>query len=367
MSRDNPLHIVQIVCTQRHAGVENYVARLSSALVRRGHRVSVLTRLPSAIFLSDDVESFDIENWREGARVLRSLKDVDVVNSHLTEADTAAVWGLRGRSTPLVSTHHFASPRWSSQDGQGSAMLRFRWRRRDSSPGPVLRALRTRVDERIDLEVAVSDFVARGIGRSDETVLTGVEVQGPLPSVDEREKKVVVLQRLEPVKSTKIALEAWDMSSARSKGWFLEIHGEGSERDSLIEEVRRRGLQDSVTVLGRCETAGDLLRSASLLLAPAVGDPFPLTVLEAMSFGVPVVAAASGGHLESLGRVPGSALFPPGDSRRCAELMQTLLEDPGSRQALAIAQRAEQIDNFSLESMAERFEKVYRNLIDSKR
>lgn len=367
MAVDRPLHIVHVVCTRRHAGVENYVGLVSGELARRGHRVDVITCFPSSSFVPEGVEAIDVTDWRQAARVLRSLESIDVVNSHLTEADAAAVWGLRSRPTPIVSTRHFAKRRWSHEDGQGSALLRIHSSTRRLPPGPILRMLRHKIDERIDIELSIGEFVARHMGRCDRTIRSGVPIQEDVPSAADRSKKVVLLQRLEPEKSSQVALDAWEKSNARSLGWIFEIHGEGSETRILADEIRRRGLGDSVQLKGRCGDVPSLLRSTSLLVAPAENEPLGLVVLEAMSFGVPVLASASGGHLETIGRVDGASMFPEGDSSVCASLIDRLVLDQDERQRIADDQRAHQKAHLSLGSMIDELERLYTSIADGTR
>ena len=58
------------------------------------------------------------------------------------------------------------------------------------------------------------------------------------------------------------------------------------------------------------------MRAAGVLLAPRTDEAFGLSVVEAMARGLPVVAAGSGAHLETVGSVPGAALFRAGRRRR---------------------------------------------------
>jgi glycosyltransferase involved in cell wall biosynthesis len=55
-----------------------------------------------------------------------------------------------------------------------------------------------------------------------------------------------------------------------------------------------------------------------MLLAPAQAEPFGLSVLEAMAAGIPVLAAAGGAHLETVGLGLRPLLFEPGDARQLA-------------------------------------------------
>jgi len=71
----------------------------------------------------------------------------------------------------------------------------------------------------------------------------------------------------------------------------------------------------------------DELGRAGILLASAVAEPLGLSVLEAMAAGVPVVASASGGHIETIGAIEGAPLFPPGDAPAAAAALRALRAD----------------------------------------
>lgn len=366
MTSRQPLHIVQVVSSRRHAGVENYVGRIAELLTQRRHRVSVVSRIPCSTFVSDASETFDVANWREASRVVRRLADADIIHSHTTEADTAAVWAARGRRVPIVSTRHFATRRWSIDDGQGSALLRLPGMRAKPSKNPILRHVRERIDKRIDMNVAVSDFVASRMGGCDAVVRTGIATQDDLTPVEERSPKAILLQRLEPHKQAHVALEAWGRSTARMRGWSLEVHGEGRDSQRLTDLVAHLDLAESVRIMGRCSDSESLLRSASLLLAPGFDDPFPLTVLEAMSFGVPVIASASGGHMESIAQVPDAPLFPVGRSDLLAGLIDTYTSDPVALRRLSMNEIEVQREHFSTQVMCDRIEDLYHSLVESR-
>lgn len=118
------MHIAQVLCTSRHAGIENHVAALSQELCGRGYKVTVVSQLDPRTFLGLGVRGVHVRNWRHATAWLRSNPRVDLIHSHSTLADVAAVGGSRG--TPVVSTRHHGWPRWSNQDGQGRSWLRPR-------------------------------------------------------------------------------------------------------------------------------------------------------------------------------------------------------------------------------------------------
>lgn len=334
--------------------------------MQRGHKLSVVSRLPCSLFVSHASATFDVANWREAASVVRHLADADVIHSHMTEADTAAVWAARGRSVPIVSTRHFARRRWSADDGQGSALLRTPGSHSMPSRKWIHQRLYAHVNNRINVDIAVSEFVASRMGRCDRVLLPGVPEQENLIPIELRPPRTIVLQRLEPHKQTHVALEAWSRSSARHRGWSLEVYGEGRDMNRLKDLVAHLNLADSVHIMGWSNNPESLLRSASLLLAPSVDEPLGLTVLEAMSFGVPVIASSSGGHMESIAKVPNAPLFPVGRPDLLGRLIDVYTSDPAKRSRLSVDEIEVQRAEFSTREMGNSIEDLYYSLIESR-
>ena len=86
--------------------------------------------------------------------------------------------------------------------------------------------------------------------------------------------------------------------------------------------------------LGHRSDVHDLMRSAAIFVATRPDEAFGLSVVEAMARGLPVVAAGSGAHLETVGSVPGAALFGPGDSDEAARLLEDLAADVAAARRL---------------------------------
>src|SRR5690606_5248631 len=131
--------------------------------------------------------------WRPGKSALeaaRSLNQlsVDVTHAHMTRAEFAAT--LLSRERPIVSTRHFARHRASSTRG----LL-----------APLIAA-------RIDAQISVSQFVADSIETASVVVPAGVPNQSAVRPANERDKVILVLQRLEAEKRPLDALIAFHAS-----------------------------------------------------------------------------------------------------------------------------------------------------------
>jgi glycosyltransferase involved in cell wall biosynthesis len=334
------MRIVQLVVTDNFAGTERYVAQTGRELARRGHDVTVLggQRAGMAAMLEDAVD------WRPAATPLAALRamlhvgTVDIVNAHLTYAETAAVLTKPAHRGRVVSTLHLAAPRGS---GSGGAMVR------------------RLVEGSVATEVAVSDFVAAAAApREVHVVRSGVREDESAYDIDA--KTVVMVQRLEADKDTGTGLLAWRASGLSDQGWSLIVIGDGSERESLQSLVYG---DESVRFVGHVADVPSYLRSAGILLATAPADSFGLSVVEAMAAGVPVVASRAGGHVETLGSVDDAPLFPVGDVNEAARCLTDLAADPGRRKELSDAGREVQRRAFSLERQVDELEGIYRMVL----
>ena len=365
------LDITHVVLTNRFAGIERHVTSVAAAMVADGHRVRIVCPQPEVMaagfglgLVDAGVELVAAANWRRAAWAVARIRHTDVVHAHTTGSLVAAALGLVGRSTPLVVTRHFASQRWSSDDGQGHRIARLR----NPSPGgiatgPVRAAAQRWVDGRVRQQVAVSHAVIGGIGEGAEVIHPGVVAPTHRAPAAQRSNRVLVLQRLEPVKSTDVALLAWAAAGLRDSNWVLDVVGGGSLLDDLADMAHRLGIGDSVEFHGHVDNVIPLMQRAALLLAPAPAEPFGLSVVEAMAAGLPVVAAAGGGHLETLGAVDGAALFHPGDAAGAAEQLDRLGSDVSARQELADAQFIVQQELFDLRGQTTAMEMLYRGVV----
>ncbi|GAB3800255.1 hypothetical protein GCM10028798_14490 [Humibacter antri] len=322
------LHVVHVVCSEAFAGVERYVLQSAIALQDAGCRLTVVGG--GAETMGAAMRTRGVA-WHPGSTALaalgalRRIPDADVIVTHMTLADLAGVAAGALKRVPVVSARHFAARRGGN---------------------PVNRALAGMAGRRIAGQLAISHYVAENIEGGSVVVHTGVH---DAPHVDEsgRERIVLVMQRLEPEKQTDVAVRAW-AATGRHEGWRLVIAGDGTEREPLRALAAELGTADSVDFVGFQNDVVEWFRRASVLIAPTPREGLGLSVLEAMSYGLPVVASAAGGHLETVGSVPGAALFAAGDVEAAARLLDELMADPRRRSDYGDALRERQREAFGV-------------------
>jgi len=339
------LRILHAVRSDGFAGVEQFVLRLALAQAADGHEVAVIGG--AAERMRPDLDAAGVEHV-PAARTVdveRAVRpraaEVDVVNTHMTAADVAAVIALTGRRRPaLVSTRHFAQPR--------------------GRLGPV--PIDALVGRRIDAEVSISAAVAASVDRPSTVVHTGVDPR-PLGDGRPRDRTVLIAQRLEPEKHTHVGIRAFAASGLAADGWTLEVAGDGSERDAVHALARELGLEPVVRFSGFRSDLPAVMDRAGMLVAPCPVEGLGLTVLEAMAGGLPVVAAAAGGHVELLEGLDERTLFTADDADDAARRLRALADDEPGRADLGAAERVRQQQGFSTRAQADGTEAVYREVL----
>ncbi|HEX7077308.1 MAG TPA: glycosyltransferase, partial [Candidatus Eisenbacteria bacterium] len=148
--------------------------------------------------------------------------------------------------------------------------------------------------------------------------------------------RILVPRNLEPVYDVATALEAFRITRDRIPAARLVVAGAGPEEARLRALADRLGIADATTFAGALENErmAALYRESDLVLNPSLADNMPISLLEAMASGVPVVSTSVGGvpFLVEDGRT--ALLVPPGDSRRMAAAMVSVLDDPGRARRL---------------------------------
>jgi len=350
------------------AGGQNvHVAALAGALARLGADVTVHTRRDDA-GLARRVrtrEGFTVEHVEAGpARVVSKdallpfMADFgeelasswshprarpDVVHAHFWMSGLAALQAARPLGIPVVQTFHALGV--VKRRHQGG---------KDTSPAARAR-LEPTVAREVDHVVAtcsdeVFELVRLGAdSRQISVVPCGVDVDlftptGPVePRRPDLPYRVVFVGRLVERKGIGNAISA----IASVPGAELVVAGgpaaDGLDSDPEVRRLRQvaraHGVADRVDFRGRLgrRALPALLRSADVVVCVPWYEPFGIVPLEAMACGVPVVASAVGGLIDTVVDGRTGLHVPPRDPAAVAEALNALLPDEGRRRELGRA------------------------------
>jgi glycosyltransferase involved in cell wall biosynthesis len=113
--------------------------------------------------------------------------------------------------------------------------------------------------------------------------------------------------------------------------------GDGPDREAVEAEVRRLGLAERVKLAGDRRDVPELLAEGDVFVLSTASEGLPMSILEAMAAGLPVVASHVGGIPEVVEDGRTGLLVPPGDDRALAAAIGRLVADPGLQAELGRA------------------------------
>jgi glycosyltransferase involved in cell wall biosynthesis len=152
-------------------------------------------------------------------------------------------------------------------------------------------------------------------------------------------------------KRADLAVRALALLSRTRPEATLDVVGNGPLRTELEELADREGMNEAVRFLGVRNDIPELLAGAACMLLASDYEGCPLTVLEAMAAGVPVVATAVGGVPELVVDGETGFLVQPGRPEPIAEALEAVLAEPDRGRAFGAAGRQRARAVFSGERM----------------
>ncbi len=145
--------------------------------------------------------------------------------------------------------------------------------------------------------------------------------------------------------------------------WQLVIAGEGPERDALLEEAERRAVEDRVHLPGFVAEPAKLVGLFDMFALSSHSEQFPISVVEAMAAGLPVVAPRVGDIGSMVASDNGPALVDAGDEDALRKSLTRLANDPVLRKRMGQANRQKAREEFDERRMIERYRALYWGLM----
>jgi glycosyltransferase involved in cell wall biosynthesis len=296
-------------------------------------------------------------------RDLRALREIhatlidvrpDLLAAHSSKAGIlgrAAGWSLR---IPVVFTVHG----WAFTPGVPKLQAAL-YRQIERCVGPLANRIIT-VSE-FDRQLALKARVVR-----EERVVT---VHNGMPDIDSRLRadpsrtptRLVMVARFGPQKDHPTLLRA--LAGLQEHPWELDLIGEGpliAEMESLAGTL---GINSRIRFLGQRMDVGQLLAAAQISLLVTNWEGFPLSILEAMRAGLPVVASDVGGIAESVQDGETGYLVPRGDEGLLRDRIRGLLLSPDLRVRLGANGRTRYERHFTLDHFVTQTLAVYREAL----
>ncbi len=292
----------------------------------------------------------DLRALRNCFRLIREVRP-DIVHTHTSKAGVIGRLAARLAGVPAIFTAHT----WCFAEGTS-----WKWK----AIGIPLERLAARCSGRI---LTVSDsnrdlalhYRIAGPAKFT-TVYNGVE-DSPLRAFSEQAPvpRIIMVARFGPQKAQGLLLDAVRDIETPFELLFV---GDGPNRSTLEQRAVEMGLQDRVKFLGQRLDIPELLAASDILALATNWEGFPISILEAMRAGLPVVASDVNGVGEAVSDGVTGFLVPAGNANTFRDRLIQLLSDADLRRNIGAAGRLRFEREFTADAMLRKTAAIYREL-----
>jgi glycosyltransferase involved in cell wall biosynthesis len=388
-----PIRILRVIARLNMGGPALHVAYLSEGLRRRGYETTLVaggvgrgeesmafvaerlgvpvTTLPGLHReispLRDLVATFRL------ARIMRAERP-HILHTHTAKAGAigrlAAV--LAGRARPPIVVHTF----------HGHVLRGYFGRTRSG----IFRRVERRLARVTDALVAVSpevrdDLVALGVAAPEKfaVVRLGIELDERVAGsaaaraatrrvlgVADARFLVGWIGRMTGVKRTEDVLRAFKLLRDRDVDACLCMVGDGPDRGRVERLASQLGIMRDCFFTGYQEEIGPFFGAFDVFVLPSGNEGTPVTAIEALAAGCPVVATRVGGIPDVVRDGEDGFLVEPGAVEELADRLVRLASDPDLRAALGAAGRRRVPQRYGVERLVDDVDRLYRELLERK-
>ncbi|MDQ9169717.1 glycosyltransferase [Oxalobacteraceae bacterium R-40] len=221
----------------------------------------------------------------------------------------------------------------------------------------------------LDGLVFVSDFMRRelqeripAIKQVPSTVIPNFVVDPCVEKSDEYEADLISIGSLEPRKNQRYLLDIISAAKRQGSALRLTVVGDGPDRAMLEAYARQLKISDSVRFKGFVRGASDLLKRHKAYIHSAKMENMPLTLIEAMSYGLPVFSPAVGGIPEIFSDGVEGRMLPLDDADAAAARIIQWLNDPDKMSSAANSARKSYREKFESNVVSARLTKFLREV-----
>lgn len=366
-----PLSVLMFCNEPVRAGVEEHILQLLTHLDRQRFKPLLACRPELADLFDKDLPA-DVEvcrltldsptDWCGALKLARFLRKhvVQILHSHMFRASLfASPIGWMTGVPVVVETAH----------------VRELWRKGWKASFVVDRMAGAFIDQTIAVSNAIARYLidCKGIAQNKVAVIpTAPALSTPAKQesaarlrkslgIEDSDPLVVLAGRLEPQKGHRILIEAIKSVFAEFPRVQLVFLGEGSLRSELERQVRDSQLNESIRFAGFQRNVREWFAAADLSVLPSFYEGLPMTALESLAEGCPIVATAVDGTPEVVRDGETGLLVPPGDVERLSDAICRMLRDREFALRTALAGQREVLENFSVKKLIARTQDFYLN------
>lgn len=216
--------------------------------------------------------------------------------------------------------------------------------------------------------IAVSDAIAiqmTEVFRLPQSIVTSIInpvtfSKKRLDDVLSENIKFVSVARLTAIKNQKFLVDAFCKAHEKVKNIFLEIAGSGEEYDNLDKQIKDNKAERYIKLVGEVKDVEGFLEDKDVFLLTSISEALPVSILEAMAMGLPIISSNVGGISEIV--TDNGILFESGDEEQFINSVLLLATDKEQRKKMA-CKSLNYATKYSIDKVLKKYLRVFGELI----
>ena len=346
----------------RHAGSERVTSLIANELVNQGYDISILSicgdntsfyKIDSRVKLYTLIDKEEVSNKKSFFSIMHKLKlfykvhKVDLVIDVFAALSIYTILLKKKFGFKNITWEHFNYTVNTGMNRIGRKMaVRFS-------------------DQIITLTNTDKEYY-----EADNKIRGKIDyIYNPSPYQDvtldkERKKWIISVGRLTYQKGFDRLIKVWKLIEDKCD-WQMLIFGDGEDKESLQKQIDDSGLQ-RIKLMGAVKNIDEYYKQASIYLSTARFEGLPMTMIEAQSFGVPIISFDyDTGPKEIVSDKIDGIIIPRKDEdemiNECAETLQEVINDSNRLEKFSI-ETLKQSNRFKIEEISKKWHDVIKSL-----
>jgi len=365
------MKVIHIIPELNYGGAEKFVTELLPFLKFKGIDVSIIS-LKDEIPLATSLKNIPVytcghqggmrrldQLWKTVKEIRKILKNEkpDIIHSHLYAGDIFAKL-TSSLECKLIATIHGADPRWNNKNEMNLSIKV--WLLLEKLRKPYYIAVSNYVKSKLHKVLSIPESKIF-------QVYNGIDLtKFKFKDIEEKTFVPTIIQvgRLAEEKGHIISIKAFKIVKQHFPKARLLFVGDGYYRTTIANEVKKFKLDDSIYFLGERDDVYNILEDAHVLWMPSFREGLPLSVLEAMACGLPVIASNTGGLPEVVSDEKTGYLINVGAFEQLADKTIKILLDKNLAKSMGIEGRKKVEELFSIEKTADNYLDIYKKILN---
>lgn len=184
-------------------------------------------------------------------------------------------------------------------------------------------------------------------------------------SYENKHNSIIFAGYMDDNKAPNILLEAWSHLKDKYPNWKVTLMGNG-DVERFKKLAHEMGLQNSVEFTGyiKGQKKIDYFTNAAIFVLCSFNEGFPMVVLEAWSYGIPVISTPVGGLPDVIVENKNCCTFDFGDSNGLIAKLELLINDEGLRKEMSMFEIDYVKHAFSVTSISKDYDNLYKTLLN---